>query len=277
MGVCKYCKKPAGLFSYRHKTCHERFKVGFSKLQKLMETSTNIDNSPESVMYQIDRIQTDHCVPDVDLKKALNKGFDQAIEYALDDGVLTEKEEQMISTIIDNYSLEDKDLNASGSLVRVTKCAILRDIMDGIIPERVYIANGVLPFNLQKGERLVWTETNVDFYKKKTSFEYKGGSEGFSIRIAKGIYYRAGRFKGKKVEKVKTVYLDNGLLSITSKHLFYKGKDEMFRIPLNKIIGIEPYSDGIGIQKDGANANPMIFQGLDGWFIYNLVTNITRL
>jgi hypothetical protein len=38
---------------------------------------------------------------------------------------------------------------------------------------------------------------------------------------------------------------------------------------------MDPYEDGIGLQKDGATAKPLIFKNIDGWFTYNAISNLT--
>ena len=38
---------------------------------------------------------------------------------------------------------------------------------------------------------------------------------------------------------------------------------------------MDPYQDGIGLQKDGATAKPQIFKNIDGWFTYNAISNLT--
>lgn len=99
-----------------------------------------------------------------------------------------------------------------------------------------------------------------------------------SIRIAKGVYYRASAFKGRSIQRTETVHAGNGLLAITNKHLYFgggTGKD--FRIRLDKIVSFEPFSDGIGIQRDAATAKPQSFVTGDGWFTYNVVQNASNL
>jgi hypothetical protein len=39
---------------------------------------------------------------------------------------------------------------------------------------------------------------------------------------------------------------------------------------------IEPYSDGVAIQRDAQTALPQTFITGDGWFTYNLLVNITH-
>src|SRR5690606_38189287 len=144
------------------------------------------------------------------------------------------------------------------------------------LPSRLNI-DGQLPFNLQKSEQLVWVFQGVDYYEQKTRTRYVGGSQGVSIRIAKGVYYRTGAFKGERVQTAETIHADTGLMGLTNKHIYFAGSAKRFRVAYNKIVTFEPFSDGIGIQKDTQSAKPQSFCTHDGWFTYNLVTNLARL
>ena len=97
-----------------------------------------------------------------------------------------------------------------------------------------------------------------------------------SVRIARGLYYRTGAFKGERVQSTETVYADTGLLGATTEHLYFAGPNKGFRIRYDRIVAFEPYSDGIGVQRDAASARPQRFMTGDGWFAYNLVVNLAR-
>ena len=44
-----------------------------------------------------------------------------------------------------------------------------------------------------------------------------------------------------------------------------------------RIVSFTPYTDGIGVQRDALTAKPQSFVTGDGWFTYNLVTNLAKL
>lgn len=46
------------------------------------------------------------------------------------------------------------------------------------------------------------------------------------------------------------------------------------RVRHDRIVTLEPYSDGVGIMRDGVRAKPETFQLGDGWFACNLLRNI---
>ena len=51
---------------------------------------------------------------------------------------------------------------------------------------------------------------------------------------------------------------------------------ECIKIPYKKIIGVNPYSDGIEIHRDGATAKRLTMQGFDPWFLMNLLSMIAE-
>jgi len=117
----------------------------------------------------------------------------------------------------------------------------------------------------------------VQYYEQKNRREYVGGSTGVSVRIAKGVYLRTSAFKGRPVDRLETVHFGTGILAVTNKHIYFSGEEKKFRVRLDKIVTFEPFSDGIGIQRDAATAKPQTFLTGDGWFTYNLVQNAANL
>lgn len=73
-----------------------------------------------------------------------------------------------------------------------------------------------------------------------------GGSQGVSIRIAKGVYYRVGAFKGQPVEYSERVFVGSGLFAVTNRHIYLSG-GKSFRIQHDKIVTIEPFTNGVGM------------------------------
>jgi hypothetical protein len=67
------------------------------------------------------------------------------------------------------------------------------------------------------------------------------------------------------------------LVGVTDKHIYFSGSHKKFRIRYDKIVAFEPYCDGVGVQRDAATAKPQTFRTGDGWFAYNLITNLAQL
>lgn len=174
------------------------------------------------------------------------------------------------------HGLSQDELDVRGAYERVAKAVVLREIMNGTIPKSIAI-DGELPFNFQKDEKLIWVFKGVDYLEDKVRREYLGRSQGVSLRIAKGVYYRIGSFRGQPVERTERTLVANGLLAITNKHLYFSGGSKGFRIRHDKIVSHMPYSDGFGVVRDALTAKPQVFVTGDGWFTYNLMMNVARM
>lgn len=275
MGNCIYCGKPAGIFKSRHKECEKKhYNLWETMIRKTAETAIS-GNNLSKLKDELNEIAKEDLILINKINDALILGWEEAVSYFLEDGNLEFNEEKKIVKFANYFNLNQTDLDKRGMYTKYIQGLVLRDIMEGKIPKR-FITQDALPFNFQKNENLIWVFKNVSYYEKKIRKEYVGGNQGISIRIAKGIYYRVGYFKGYPIEREELICEDNGILAITDKHLYFQGNKKIFRVPYSKIISITPFSDGIGIQKDGVTAKPQYFLTGDGWFIYNLVINLAR-
>lgn len=210
-----------------------------------------------------------------DRRSLLVRAWEAAVEGSLEDGVLTLDEENALIRYLRRFGLDQRDVDANGAYHNMVKSAVIREAAEGVIPDRLGDI-GPVPFNLMKSEQLVWVIDGVDYYEIKTRRERRGTSHGVSIRVAKGLYYRPSTFRSRAVEWEETVHEDTGLLGVTSKHIYFHGPRKRFRIRYDRIVSFDPYSDGIGVMRDAQTAKPQTFQTGDGWFIYNLVTNLAQ-
>ena len=189
---------------------------------------------------------------------------------------MTLDEENALSQYLDHFELTGDDVNANGAQTSLVQAAVIRDITQGIIPQRQNL-QGRIPFNLMKSEQLVWVIDNVDSLENVTRRERRGASHGFSIRLARGVYYRPSSFRSRQVEWDETVKADTGLLGLTTKHIYFAGPKKRFRVRYDRIVSFKPYSDSLGIMQDAQTAKPQSFVTGDGWFVYNLATNLAQL
>ncbi|MDH5368868.1 MAG: hypothetical protein OEW99_02510 [Gammaproteobacteria bacterium] len=276
MGNCIFCGEPAGFLKKTHKECKQRHEQGKSEIVSLVGKVGSEGGDLKHLESSIEQLATTSFINNETMNSLVVSGWERAVEAAFDDGLLSEQEESALSELKEHFSLSQEILDKNGAFSKIVKGAVLRDIMDGNLPERVKI-DGNLPFNLQKTEKIVWLFQNVNYYEEKTRTRYVGGSSGVSIRIAKGVYYRTGGFKGERVQTSETVHADTGLLGVTNKHIYFSGPSKSFRIAFNKIVSFEPFSDGIGVQRDAQTAKPQSFSTGDGWFTYNLIANLAQM
>lgn len=283
MANCIYCDKPAGLLRKKHPEClvqnKEKLRLsqeGSSKITIAALSAIKGTEKFDSLEKTILEIEKSHSVSVGNRKTLLIKSWESAVDDFLSDGILDRDEENRLIDFKEHFFLSQGDLNKNGTLTKITQAAIIRDILNGIIPERIKI-DGSLPINFQKDEKIVWVFHNSQYLEDKTRRQYVGRSHGVSVRIAKGVYYRTSSFKGHAVEYTERVHLDTGLVVITNKNIYFAGSQKSLRLPYGKIVSFEPYGDGIGIMRDTATAKPQTFVTGDGWFVYNIVTNLAQI
>ena len=206
----------------------------------------------------------------------LIEAWEAAVETALEDRVIALGEERALGEYMAHFGLSVADVNANGAYTSVVQSAAIRDVTEGIIPRRQNI-DIRLPFNLMKSEEMVWVLTDVDYLEVVTRRERRGASQGLSIRIARGVYYRPSSFRSRTVEWEETKKVDRGLLGLTTKHLYFAGEKRKFRVRYDRIVTFEPYDDGLGIMRDAQTAKPQSFVTGDGWFVYNLAVNLAEM
>jgi hypothetical protein len=91
--------------------------------------------------------------------------------------------------------------------------------------------------------------------RKKT--RYVGGSHGVSIRIAKGVRYHVGAYRGHPVTEEHEVVADSGSVYVTSKRFIFAGNKEVTSVPVPKIADV--HLDGAKIVVIVENrVNPLI-------------------
>lgn len=276
MGNCIYCGEPAGFLKKAHRDCKKLHEEGKAEIISLVGEAGVQAGDLDRLESSIKQVAKSSFIDTQALNALVVSGWEGAVEAAFDDGVLSAQEELNLGQLRQHFSLPQRELDRNGAYSKLVKGAVLRDILEGNLPERIQV-DGNLPFNFQKNEKLVWVFQGVNYYEVKTRTRYVGGSRGFSVRIAKGLYYRAGAFKGERVQTSETIHADTGLLGVTNKHIYFAGPSKRFRIAYNKIVAFEPYSDGVGVQRDAQTAKPQSFSTGDGWFTYNLITNLAQM
>jgi hypothetical protein len=274
LGNCRYCGRPAGFLRSRHKECEREFHDGQQRIVNDVLSAIKGTDNFAALEAAISEIEKSALIPSSDRNALLAKGWENAVESFLDDKIMDLNEEVRLVQFMKHFGLAQDVLDKNGAFTRIVKAGVLRDILEGEIPQRLNI-DGKLPINFQKDERLVWAFPQSDYLEDQTHREYEGSSHSYSWRIIKGVYYRTGQFQGHPVEKTERVHVDSGWVVVTDKNIYFAGPSKSVRIPFTKIVSFEPYSNGIGVMRD--SAKPQIFVTGDGWFTCNLITNLAQL
>ncbi|KAF5046629.1 hypothetical protein DSECCO2_468820 [anaerobic digester metagenome] len=135
----------------------------------------------------------------------------------------------------------------------------LGEFLKGSVPEFGVDANTV---PLKRGERAVAVIPGVTLKEPRSVRTTYGGGGGPSFRIAKGVYFRTGGFAARSESHEEIKAIDSGTLTLTNRRVVFAGKKRTINFSLGKIVGMEPYRDGIAISRDGKQRTEY-YTGLD--------------
>ena len=255
--VDEFAKKLMRGFMSDYFTDHLTLQVAHQRCEKILtHYPMTLENIDDAYLY------------------VLNKA---AVNLVQPDGTITQDDQQKIDAYINYLSLPINNLPAqytNSEISKLGQISILSSLQRGEIPASKQI---VSPIVLTRGESIIWSYDGVHMYQEKTVKEYGGRRSGWSFRVMKGVTYHTG---GTRISPIEHTYMDNkgcGKLYITNKNLVFQGDTAAIKIPFSKLIGVTPYSDGIEVHRDGANAKRLAFQGFDSSFLMNVISLVANM
>lgn len=275
MGACTYCSQPAGLLRSAHKECEQQHTAAQAAIQRAVVQSIMHHGDASQVRSKVLPLARQGFVRTNELDGLMVDGWRQALDACLEDGLLTVAEEAALVNFASKTGLMP-DISRLPAYGLLNKAGQLRDLGEGKVQSRMTF-NEPTGLNLQKGEVLIWAFPGTEYLEDRERREMVGVSQGVSVRLVKGVYYRVGAFKGRPVVRQERVNLGMGTLYVTTKHVYFSGSQKSLRVPYSKIVSYQQYSDGIGLVRDAATAKPQIFVTNDGWFTFNLVNLVSQL
>ncbi len=195
---------------------------------------------------KLEKLKKDLLISESVSKEIYSRNAKEVFHYLLDgmiaDERLSPEEENQINEIAQSLGLEIE-------MTDQTQKTLAR--------YKLYwqIENGDLPviepdIKIQKSENLYFT-THVDWLEqRKVTKRYNYAGPTARIKIAKGIYYRMGSIGIQPVSEDVWQTIDTGQIYLTNKRLIFMGSKGNKTIRLNRILSIEPFQNGIDIQKD---------------------------
>lgn len=274
MGKCKYCGEDAGFLRSKHADCEKRHKDGVARIKGILATCFQRKEDFYLHQNEITTICKEAFVSDEVCREIYCNAFDAAIDRYLDDGIIDRNEEQTVARYMQFTGLPQSVLNVNKSLEKVVKSKVLQDVLNGQVPAQRVTVSGNFPFLLSKNEHMIWLFRDVTLQMQKVRREMVGRTSGMSFRVCKGVYYRTGGFKGTPVETTYMQRIGTGSVCLSDRNLYFHCPEKTLKIPFSKILSLDSYSNGLLVQKDGANDKPMFFENLDSWFCYNVISNL---
>jgi hypothetical protein len=290
MGYCDLCGQKAGFWIWQHEECGARRAAGRAEMVDMVAEAVLQPRKRSKLSARLAAVASSSFLTREPLKTFYVLGWEKAAAQVLDarspddpeerphvmaaeDELVSLSESRALFSFAERFGLEPGDLDERGAHTRFLQSVAIRQILWGM-PPTVSDRADQLPAVLQKGETLIWPMWDTDYAELRTHTYYVGASDGFSIRLAKGLYYRHSKFKGYPVSMTGPEVVGTGPLYVTDRNLYFVSFNKTVRINYAKVIGLIPYADGFAIYTDGRGGKPHAFCTGDGWFACNLVANL---
>jgi hypothetical protein len=144
-----------------------------------------------------------------------------------------------------------------------------------VLNDKIEPYAGRVQFNISHDEVPVLGIANVLLSEQRTTHSYVGGYSGASIRVATGLYYHLGQTRGHSVENTSLQEVDYGDILMTTKGIYFGGTEKgvNFRLPFHQVVRFQPYSDAVGVCKNGGREQIFAPQQVSdsGWFLFNIM------
>jgi hypothetical protein len=183
-------------------------------------------------------------------RKLGEQAFLRYTETVLADDHLTADEETSFAALAQAVGLTQEDVEKHSDLYLRLQIATLNA---GRLP--VVSDPSLIP---KKGE-VVHLETAAGLLKEVAVREWRGGSQGVSFRVAKGVRYRVGSTRGHIVTVGSQLQVsDTGTLAVTSQRVAYLGTRKTVDMPYSKLIGMHLYTDAIRFSLSNRQNAPLV-------------------
>jgi len=179
-----------------------------------------------------------------------------AFEEALADEVVTAVEEERLGLVATALGFDHGDLERA--IAAFEEKLFIARVNDGRIP--VLHSPVIL---LKRGET-AHLQTDAALLKEVAIREYKGGSQGVSFRIARGVSYRVGSHRGTmQVVGTRLETADQGPLTVTSHRAVFTGARKSVEMKYDKLLSMNIYGDAIQFHVSNRQ-NPSLFKVASG-------------
>ncbi|MFM8431454.1 MAG: hypothetical protein ACKOQ6_07545 [Bacteroidota bacterium] len=190
----------------------------------------------------------------------------QHIKGLMDDRRLTPQEEDELKRICSSLNVTPQFDEATISLL--DRFRLFYAVENGVIPQIECDINLTANEECHFKCPAQWHE-----YRSVTRRVNYGGP-AVSVKIMKGVYYRAGSMSVQPIRSQELQLIGTGRLYITNKRIIFVGENKATTIRFNKVVTLNPYSNGIEIIKDAGKSPTIITDQSDAEMLYLLLCRL---
>src|ERR1022692_18840 len=271
MGICRYCGQRAGWFSDTHDECVRKAAQGLEQLKSCVTDAIVQCKKYDDVKSTIDRLLSDSAIPHDQFLSAFMDAWIQGAETRCIAQPISGTEFTDIGDFYRGAGLTQDEIRKTAGF----KATVFSFLIWTVLNDAIEPYTGPVRFNLPANEIPVFGIANVLLSEERTTRSYVGGYSGASIRVANGLYYHLGGMRGHRVENTSLQDIDYGDFLMTTEAVYFSGLEHgnSFKLPYNQVLRFQPYSDAIGICKNGAKEKIFAPQQVAncGWFLFNIL------
>jgi hypothetical protein len=209
------------------------------------------------------------------MREIMVRGWEKAIDEILaTDLISTDDYESLVEYCFD-FGLTHAEQDRRRYLTRLERALFLRNLLDG--KAKRWIEQASQQFNLRDHETLVFVFDYAVYFLQRFGAERAGDLAQYRFQDGLGHYIGAAAFADTPVDREQAEAAESGVLGITTKNLYFAGTKSEVTIPLGNAMTLWPFLDGLGVVRGLVTAAPQIFVTGDGWFTYNLVSNLREM
>ncbi|HUL02400.1 MAG TPA: hypothetical protein VLV16_04105 [Gemmatimonadales bacterium] len=219
--------------------------------------------TPDDVQ-RLDALKSQLELTSTDVERFRVKAYLVAYSAVKQDRIVTREEEIELDRIQSYLGVVDSEVD--GPKKELEHFRLLREIESGNLPTVV-----VPELLLQKQETAHWTEPASLLEERVVNRRYVGGSSGVSFRIARGVSYRVGSFRGHVVSDKKVIPVSIGTLVITSKRFVFLGDKKSLNSRLDKLLDVHLFADGIRVDDSGGKPHTFRFESRNNVDVFGAI------
>ncbi len=268
MSICRYCGQKTGWFKDAHDECVQKARLGLEALKTCVADAVVQGKKYDEVKDQIGGLVADSSIPNDQVLPAIKEGWSEGAEKR---SIAQPISDAAMSDFYRAAGLTQEEMRKTAGFIAM----VFSFLIWTVLHNQIEPYQGPVRFNLQHGEVPVFGIANVLLTEERTTSSYVGGYSGASIRVANGLYYHLGGVRGHKVESTSLQEVDYGDFLMTTHAIYFGGTEKgvNFRLPYTQVVRFQPYSDAVGICKDGGKERIFAPQHVAecGWFLFNIL------
>jgi hypothetical protein len=280
MGACKYCGRSAGFLKGEHEECSAKHGAGLAFLGRRTQDLIGRKVELNPFLTEVRGIQGVHFLTDADSATRIRLALEAAVDLALADHPPSAEERSWFGEILEKV-LGDKPGSHSPLRTKLAFVAMLGNLLDGgpevCDQDEPDVRQAQHMFQIPPGEYVLWIPgTSINYQKVVTGRGFEGSSQGVSVRVASGLYFRTGASSGHPIESQSMQIVDTGTLVVTTEALYFGGQQQRFRLPYAQILSKDARSDGLLFWRSRTGAAPEAFAlprplPMWGWLLANII------